>query len=186
VKIRLSERTAQEVAGHLRRRDFTTPLQILRRSLGGLEALGRGQLRVGFRIEGEAELLQEVLAEMAEMENFAPAVAAGGAGAALAAKVGQEILVHLAKKIVDLLWTAMGNYIANKSAEFIAATENPAQGVTVLVTFGGIDTLRRIGQLRRGDVAGGALGLMIDRIRRTLLPVTRLPSPSLAIRAGQV
>jgi hypothetical protein len=187
VKIRLSEKTAQEIATYLRRRDAATPIQIMRRALGGLEALARGELRVGFRIEGEAELLQEYLAELSEMENLAPvAVAAGGAAAMLGRKVGAEVLTHIAKKLVDLIWTAILRYLQNKANDFIAATENPANGVTVLIAFDGIDSLKRIGQARRGDVAGGAIGFVMDRIRNTFLPATRLPMPSIAIRPGSV
>jgi hypothetical protein len=188
VKVRLSEQTAQEISTYLRRRDIATPIQIMRRALGGLEALGRGQLRVGFRVEGEAELLQEYLSELSEMENFAPAAAAaaGGTAAMIARKVGEEVLAHIAKKLVDMVWTAIGRYLANKAADFVAATENPANGVTIVLAFSGIDTLRRIGQARSGAIAASAFGLVIDRMRRMILPATRLPMPSIAIHAGRV
>ncbi len=187
VKVRLSERTAQEVATYLRRRDIATPIQIMRRAFGGLEALSRGELRVGFRVEGEAELLQEYLAEAAEMENLAPAAAvAGGAAAGLARRIGADILSRVAKKLVDLLWAALARYLANKSADFIAATENRASGVTLVFAFEGLDVLRRVGQARQGNVAGAVLGSVLDRIRSVAMPITRLPMPSIAIHAGHV
>ncbi|MCZ8261375.1 MAG: hypothetical protein O9333_14745 [Beijerinckiaceae bacterium] len=187
VKVRLSERTAQEIATYLRRRDIATPIQIMRRTFGGLEALSRGQLKVGFRVEGEAELLQEYLADAAEMENLAPAAAvAGGASASLARKIGEQVLSQVAKKLVDLLWAALARYFANKAADFIAATENPASGVTVVFAFGPIDVLRRIGEARRGNVGRALLGTVMDRIRSVAMPITRLPMPSIAIHAGRV
>ncbi len=184
VKLRLAEGTAQEIATYLRRRDIATPIQIMRRALGGIEALRQGQLRVGFRIVGETEILREQLAELSEAENYAPAAA--GAAATAVRKIGLDLLQQVAKKLIDALWAAIGRYLVNKSADFIAATENSAQGVTVLVAFEPIDVLRRIGEMRRGNVASGVFGTIADRIRGVLLPTTLLPMPTVAIRPGWV
>ena len=184
-KLRLSESTAQEIAKYLRRRDIATPIQILRRAMGGLSALANGQLRVGVRVEGELEVLREHLAELSRTDYFIPA-ALGTAVAAAARKIIEDLLIHLGKKLVDLLWTALARYLANKSSEFIAATENPAHGVTVVVAFSGIDVLRRIGQARQGSVASAAMGFLRDRIHTAALPVTALPMPSISIHPGRI
>jgi hypothetical protein len=181
VKIRLSETKAQEMATYLRRRDFATPIQIMRSIFGGLEGLRQGRLTAGVRIEGETMVLQEYLTAAVEGENFLPAAA----GAALA-KIGQELLAKLASKLFDALWNAVAQYFANKSAEFIAATENPAQGVTILLAFNGIDSLKRYRDIRDGRLSAGIGGFIADRLKTLALPVTALPIPSLAVRPGML
>jgi hypothetical protein len=181
VKIRLSEAKAQEMATYLRRRDIATPIQIMRSIFGGLEGLRQGRLTAGVRIEGETMVLREYLTAAVEGENFLPAAA----GAALA-KIGQDLLAKLASKLFDALWNAVAQYFANKSAEFIAATENPAQGVTILLAFEGIDSLKRYRDIRDGRFGAGVGGFIVDRLKTLALPVTALPVPSLAIRPGMV
>jgi hypothetical protein len=181
VKIRLSETTAQEMATYLRRKDAATPVQIMRRAFGGLEALRQGQLKVGFRVEGEASNLQEYLEAAQQNENFLPAAAAG-----VAAKIGQELLSKLAAKLFDALWNAVARYLDNKGAEFISATENPAQGVTILIAFAGITSLQRYRDIRDGRLASGISGFLTDRLKGLAMPITALPIPSIAIRAGMM
>ena len=111
---------------------------------------------------------------------------AGGAAAGLARRIGADILSRVAKKLVDLLWAALARYLSNKAADFIAATENRASGVTLVFAFEGLDVLRRVGQARQGNVAGAVLGSVLDRIRSVAMPITRLPMPSIAIHAGHV
>lgn len=181
VKIRLSEATAQEMATYLRRKDLATPLQIMRRAFGGLDALRQGQLRVGYRIEGEATELQEYLEAAQQNENLLPAAAAG-----VAAKIGQELLSKLAAKLFDALWNAIAKYIDNKGTDFITATENPLQGVTLLIAFEGINSLQRFRDIRDGKVASGLAGFLADRLKNIAMPITALPFPSIAIKPGMV
>jgi hypothetical protein len=181
VKIRLSEATAQEIATYLRRKDVATPLQIMRRAFGGLDALRQGQIRVGYRIEGEAAGLQEYLEAAQQNENLLPAAAAG-----VAAKIGQELLSKLAAKLFDALWNAIAKYIDNKGTDFITATENPLQGVTLLIAFEGINSLQRFRDIRDGKVASGLAGFLADRLKNIAMPITALPFPSIAIKPGMV
>ncbi len=92
--------------------------------LGGLEALRQGQLKVGYRVEGETTELREYLEQAQQGENFLPA-----AFGAVARQVGNELLSKLASKLLDALWAAVAKYLANKSAQFITATEDPKVGV---------------------------------------------------------
>ncbi len=180
VKMRLSEATAQEIATYLRRGDVATPIQIMRRALGGLEALRQGQLKVGYRVEGETTELREYLEQAQQGENFLPA-----AFGAVARQVGNELLSKLASKLLDALWAAVAKYLANKSAQFIAATEDPKVGVTVKVAFEGIDSLKRLRDIRDGKLASGVGGFLADRLRNIVLPFTALPMPSLSVEAGR-
>jgi histone H3/H4 len=180
VKMRISEATAQEIATYLRRNDFSTPVQLLRRVFGAMDAMRQGQLKIGFRVEGEASSLQEYLEAAQQNENFLPQAAI----ARLAGKVGQELLAKLAGKLFDALWNAVAKYIASKSSDFIAATENPAQGVTILLAFNGITTLQRYREIRDGKLASGVTGFLADKLKGLAMPITALPFPTLAIRPG--
>ncbi len=124
--------------------------------------------------------LREYLEQAQQGENFLPA-----AFGAVARQVGNELLSKLASKLPDALWAAVAKYLANKSAQFITATEDPKVGVTVKVAFEGIDSLKRLRDIRDGKLASGVGGFLADRLRNIVLPFTALPMPSLSVEAGR-
>jgi hypothetical protein len=182
VKMRISEATAQEIATYLRRKDISTPIQIMRRVFSAMNAMKNGQMKIGFRVEGEAASLQEYLEAAQQNENFLPQAALAG----LAGKIGQELLAKLAGKLFDALWNAVAKYLENKASDFVAATENAAQGVTVLIAFEGITSLQRFREIRDGKVASGITSFLSDKLKGIAMPITALPFPSLSIRPGMV
>ncbi len=57
--------------------------------------------------------------------------------------------------------------------------------MTVKVAFEGIDSLKRLRDIRDGKLASGVGGFLADRLRNIVLPFTALPMPSLSVEAGR-
>ena len=115
--IYLSEADAQEIAAKVRRRELTSVITLAKRvyAAGVDTALG-GDLQRHVKIRHEALDQEEFL---------------GGALKRLA----QVVLDQLKARVTEWLGKAVGDYFQSRGAEFVAAAEDPADGVTILVTI---------------------------------------------------
>lgn len=138
----LSEADAQDVAARLRRRDVTAAFVAVKRVYeAGLTAALTGDIRRHVRILSE-DLPQEQLF--------------GG----LFHRLADEVKRVLARKVAAWVGRAVADYLQARAGELIAATEDPADGVTVVVTIvnpPGAPLVRKLlhGGIGLGDVAGG-------------------------------
>ena len=75
-------------------------------------------------------------------------------------RVTDDLKKLLARKVSDWVGKGFADYIQARAAEFLAATEDPADGVTVVVTIvnpPGAPTVRKLlrGNVGVGDIVGG-------------------------------
>jgi hypothetical protein len=113
----LSEADAQDIAAKVRRRELTAVITLAKRVYAaGVETALGGDLQRHVKIRHEALDQEEFL---------------GGALKRLA----QVVLDHLKARVVEWLGKAVGDYFQSRGAEFIAAAEDPADGVTIVVTI---------------------------------------------------
>ena len=167
VRLQFSERTAQEIAKCLRRKDIAGAY----RAASALKQMLLDCIttrRVGFKLKGF------------EFEQYVgvPALEAEGG---LAAGVVAKLLDKFMDKIVDLIWTGIVNYFKNTAHEFIRATEDPADGVVMYLEFTEIPLLEQIRKARQG--VGGFLSAVAGINFAPLLQVASLV-PRITIFAG--
>lgn len=117
VSVFLGEADAQEVAAKLRRRELPTALTVAKR----VYAAG-----VGTALGGDIERHVKIKHEAVDHEE-----SLGGA----LKKVAQAVLEALSGKVVEWVGKATADYLEAQGAEFVSATEDPAEGVTVVVTI---------------------------------------------------
>jgi hypothetical protein len=133
----LSEADAQDVASKLRRRDVTAVLVAAKRIYAaGVETALRGD------IHRHVKILTEALPQ----EQFF--------GQALRRLTGQ-VKSHLIGKVVEWIGKGVANYVQAGAAELISATEDPADGVTLVVTIANPPGAPLVRKLLRGDVGVG-------------------------------
>jgi hypothetical protein len=141
VFVYLSEATAQEIAGKIRKQDPAAVLVLAKRvyDTGLNVALG-----------GEIHRHVKVLTEVIRQDQFL-----GRQLARLAGPVRQ----HLIRKVVDWVGRALAEYLKAGAGELVAAAEDPADGVTVVVAIAhppGAPIVRRL--LGGEGVGAAALG----------------------------
>jgi hypothetical protein len=117
LSIYLSEADAQGIASRARQRNTTAFVLAFRAAVGAAV----NSLRLSPR--SRVTLLREVTGE-------APAVAAG-AGAGIASTIIEKIVDRLIDAAIRLIM----DYAKVKGDEFVTAADNPANGVSVLITF---------------------------------------------------
>jgi hypothetical protein len=138
----LSEADAQDIASKLRKRDLTAAIIAAKKLYeAGLSTALSGDITRHVKILSE-ELPQEQL-----FGN-------------LLGRLTDQIKTLLAKKMSQLAGKAFADYVQSRAAEFIAATENPADGVTLVATIvhpPGAPLVRKLlkGSIGVGDVVGG-------------------------------
>jgi hypothetical protein len=141
----LSEAEAQAIAGMVRKRDVTGALVAARRvyATGVASALG-----------GDVRRRVKVLTESVDHEDIL--------GRQVGALPG-ALRAQLAGKVTEWVAKALAEHVAARGEDFVAASEDPADGVTVIVQITnppGAPALRR---LLSGAGGGGAdLGLLFQ------------------------
>ena len=70
----------------------------------------------------------------------------------------------LVKKVEAWVGRAVAEYMKASAGEFVAATEDPADGVTVVVTIGSPPGAPIVRKLLRGEMVGGAMLAGIDSL----------------------
>jgi hypothetical protein len=134
----LSEADAQQIAAGIRKQDLTSVLVLAKRvyETGLSVALG-----------GDITRHAKIVTEAPQEELF------GGALKQLAETVKQ----FLAKKVAAWVGRALADYMKASAGEFIAATEDPADGVTIVVTIANPPGAPLVRKLLRGEMVGGAM-----------------------------
>jgi hypothetical protein len=129
----LSETDAQEVAARIRRGEIGAGLVLARRTY-----------EAGLRSAMQGDLLRhvKVRTEVATQEQFV-----GGA----LRLVGKAVLDALAAKVVEWAGRAVGEYLQARAAEFTAATEDLADGVTIAITLSSVPGAAAVRKLVRGQ-----------------------------------
>jgi hypothetical protein len=154
VALYLSERDAQSISSKLRQnspwaaimRGFTSMLQSLRRNF---------TLRRNVRIVHETVAMEEyagvlsaaargaagILGRGMAGQTASRALASGvlgsitGATRGVMRRVPEALVSKLADKIIEWCLRKVSEYLRERKQEFIKATENPADGVTILIVF---------------------------------------------------
>lgn len=159
VKLKFSERTAQEIAQALRRNDIAGAWRIaktLNNSLiDQIKKQSIGFKLIGFELESYVGLSNESSVRLPQ-------------------KALEWFLEKIADKLFDILWDSVANYFKNTAQEFIKATENQLDGVTITLTFVNLPGLNVIKNLRTGNITS----LVLPNIDQT---ITR---PSMSINPG--
>ena len=171
----LSERDAQSVASKLRQnipwsailRGFTSLLNSVRRNFtlernvrivhesvvmedyaGVLSAVARGAGRIAARALGRVTSAARAAGGI--VPGAFGRVAA--AGRALARRLlPQAIASVIAEKIIEWCVRKISEYLRERKQEFIRATESPADGVTILITFANPGLLPVVCRALRGE-----------------------------------
>jgi hypothetical protein len=138
VFVYLSEATAQEIAGKIRKQDPAAVLVLAKRvyETGLNVALG-----------GEIHRHVKVLTEVIRQDQFL-----GRQLARLAGHVRQ----HLIRKVVDWVGRALAEYLKSGAGELVAAAEDPADGVTVVVAIANPPGAPIVRRLLAGEGVGAA------------------------------
>jgi hypothetical protein len=138
----LSEADAQDIATKLRKRDLTAAIVAAKKlyDAGLATALG-----------GDIQRHVKILSEDLPQEQLF-----GG----LLGRLTNQIKEALAKKVSQWVAKAWAEYVQVRAAEFVTATEDPADGVTLVVTIlnpPGAPLVRKLlkGSIGVGDVVGG-------------------------------
>jgi hypothetical protein len=174
VTLFLSERDAQSVASKLRQnspwpaivKGFTSLLQSVRRNFtlrrnvwiihetvtledyaGVLSAVARGAGRVAAGPLGSAVGGSRGGGGLVSMATGRIAGAARGA----LRRIPEAIASKIAEKIVDWCLRKISEYLHERKQEFIKATESPADGVTILITFANPGLLPIVCRALRGE-----------------------------------
>jgi hypothetical protein len=138
----LSEADAQDIATKLRNRDVTAAI------IAGKKLYEAG---LSTALSGDIARHVKILSEELPQEQLF-----GG----LLGRLTDQIKGLLAKKVSQWIGKAWSDYVQSRSAEFITATEDPADGVTLVVTIvnpPGAPLVRKLlkGSIGVGDVVGG-------------------------------
>jgi hypothetical protein len=150
VFVYLSEADAQDIAAKMRKRDFTAVVLTAKKiyEAGVTTALG-----------GELRRHVKILNESLPQEQFV---------GKLLGRLTQDAKQQLARGVTQWVGRAISNYVTTRGAELVTATEDPADGATLVVTIVnppgapvvrkllrgegiGPEALRDIGALFKGD-----------------------------------
>jgi hypothetical protein len=138
----LSEADAQDIAAKLRKRDLTAAI------VAGKKLYEAG---LATALGGDIQRHVKILSEDLPQEQLF-----GG----LLGRLTDQIKGVLAKKVSQWVGKAWAEYVQARAAEFVTATEDPADGVTLVVTIvnpPGAPLVRKLlkGSIGVGDVVGG-------------------------------
>jgi hypothetical protein len=141
VFVYLSESEAQEIAGKIRKQDLTSVLVLAKRVYGA---------GLGVALGGDIQRHVKILTEAVPQDEFF--------GKQLK-QLAEHVKKRLIKKVVDWVGKAFADYLKAGAGEFVAATENQADGVTVVVRITSPPGAPLVRKLLRGEGIGvGALG----------------------------
>ena len=140
VFVYLGEADAQAIAAKLRSRDVTAVLVAAKRvyEAGVATALG-GEIQRHVKIQTEALPQDEFLGKALE-------------------RIGGSIRKQLVRKVSAWVGRAIADYVAAGTGEFTAATEDAADGVTLVVTIVNPPGAPAVRRAFAGDVAGAIAG----------------------------
>jgi hypothetical protein len=145
VFVYLSESDAQQAATAIRKQDLTSVLVLTKRVLDAGVSVALG---------GDIERHVKILSEAPQEEIF------GGALKQLADSVKRLLI----KKVEAWVGTAVAQYMKGSAGEFVAATESPADGVTIVVNVGSPPGAPIVRKLLRGEMVGGAMLAGLDSL----------------------
>ena len=145
VSLYFSESDAQQAAAAIRKQDLMTVLVLAKR----LSERG-----VSVALGGHIRRHVKILTEAPQEEFF------GGTLKQLA----DSVKLVLVKKVEAWVGRAVAEYMKASAGEFVAATEDPADGVTVVVTIGSPPGAPIVRKLLRGEMVGGAMLAGIDSL----------------------
>jgi hypothetical protein len=111
----LSEADSQEIAAKIRKRDLTSVLLLSKRVYDS---------GVRVALSGDIRRHVKILLESMPQEQFLGSVLG---------KVADAVKAQLARKIVDWVTKAIADYMKAAGGEFVAATEAPADGVSIVI-----------------------------------------------------
>ncbi len=141
VFVYLSESDAQEIGGKIRKQDLTSVLLLAKRVYeAGLSVALGGDIQRHVKILTEAVPQEQLFGKQLK-------------------QLAQHVKEHLTKKVVDWVGKAVSDYLKAGAGEFVAATEDPADGVTIIVQLANPPGAPLVRRLLRGEAIGiGALG----------------------------
>lgn len=142
VSVYLSEADAQELATRLRRKEISAASMLAKKAYGAA-------LRTA--MEGDLPGHVRIRHETTTPEQFA------AAAGRLITHVGKGALQALGAKLVDWVGRAIATYLQEKATEAIAATEDPADGVTIVVTVANVPGAGVVRRLLSGEGLGTPL-----------------------------
>jgi hypothetical protein len=134
VFVYLSEVDAQEIATKVRQRDVTAVLVAAKK----IYATG-----VTTALSGDIRRHVKILTEGVEHEGFF-----GG----LLKQLTETVKQRLAAKVVTWVGKGVADYVTARGGELVAATENPAEGATVVVTIVNPPGAPLVRKLLRGNL----------------------------------
>jgi hypothetical protein len=158
IKMRLTEAHAQRVAQAIKQNDIAGALHTLQVLRDVIRGLLTGATTAGLTV------IRPVTSANELFEGQAAVAGAGGAAAGAAATGAAEsaaswLLKKIGDKLFDLVWKLIENYFRNKGQEFMAAANDPADGVTVFITFSNLKPLSVAREVMLGNYARAALAL---------------------------
>jgi hypothetical protein len=142
VFVYLSEADAQEIAGKVRKQDLTSVLVLAKRVY---------EAGVNVALGGDIQRHVKILTETLPQEQFL--------GLDLK-HLTQSVKEYLIKKVVEWVGGGFASYLKSSAGEFVAATENQSDGVTVIVRIAGPPGAPIVRKLLRGEGIG--IGVVKD------------------------
>jgi hypothetical protein len=136
VSVYFGERIAQDIAARMRSRDAAGAL------LAAKKVFGPG---VATALGGDIRRHVKILSEVLPQEQFL-----GGALGQVAAQVRSKLV----SRVADWVGKAVADYAQSRSGEFVAASEDPAQGVTMVITIVSPPGAPLVRRLMRGEGIG--------------------------------
>jgi hypothetical protein len=141
VFVYLSESDAQDIASKIRKQDLTSVLLLAKRTYAAGVRIALG---------GDIQRHVKILTETVPQEQFF--------GAQLK-QLAEQVKQRVANKVVEWVGKAVSDYMRAGAGEFVAATEDQADGVTIVVQIAHPPGAPLVRRLLRGEGIGlSALG----------------------------
>jgi hypothetical protein len=140
VFVYMSESDAQEIAAKIRKQDLTSVLLLARRVYeAGLNVALGGDIQRHVKILTETVPQEQLFGKQLK-------------------QLAEHVKQYLTKKVIGWVGAAIAEYVKAGAGEFVAATEDPADGVTVIVQIANPPGAPLVRKLLRGEGIGlGAL-----------------------------
>ena len=145
VFVYLGESDAQQAAAAIRKQDLTSVLMLTKRVLDAGVSVALG---------GDIKRHVKILSEAPQEEIFSGALK----------QLADSVKGLLVKKVEAWVGNAVAQYMKGSAGEFVAATEDPADGVTLVVTIGSPPGAPIVRKLLRGEMVGGAMLAGLDKL----------------------
>jgi hypothetical protein len=145
VFVYLGESDAQQAAAAIRKQDLTSVLLLTKRV---------ADAGVSVALSGDIKRHVKILSEAPHEEIFGDALK----------QLADSVKRLLTKKVEAWVGTAVALYMKESAGEFVAATEDPADGVTIVVTIASPPGAPIVRKLLRGEMVGGAMLAGLDAL----------------------